>query len=187
MTRNRLEAFSDGVLAIILTIMVLELKVPQETSWQALRALWPVFLSYAISFVYIAIYWVNHHHLLHATQRVNGAVLWANMFLLFWLSLVPFTTGWMGKNALAPLTVSVYGISLLMPGIAYYLLTRTLVHLHGVDSAFARALGSDTKGKLSIAIYGAGAVLAIRLPVPALVLYVLVAVMWFVPDKRFEA
>lgn len=186
MTKNRLEAFSDGVLAIILTIMVLELKVPHETSWQALRALWPVFLSYAISFVYLAIYWVNHHHLLHASDRVNGAVLWANINLLFWLSLVPFTTGWMGENALAPLTVMVYGVSLLLPGVAYFILTRALVRLHGANSAFARALGADFKGIASVVVYAIGAGLASWFPLVSIGLYILVAAAWFIPDRRFE-
>ena len=186
MTRNRLEAFSDGVLAIVITIMVLELKVPHDPSWAALRALWPVFLSYALSFIYIGIYWNNHHHMLHAVQHVNGRVLWANQHLLFWLSLVPFATAWMGENHFAPLPVALYGVSLLMPAIAYTILTRTLVALHGANSTFTRALGSDLKGKLSLALYATGTLLALRVPWVAFTIYALVAVIWFVPDRRFE-
>lgn len=186
MTRNRLEAFSDGVLAIVITIMVLELKVPHDPSWAALRALWPVFLSYALSFIYIGIYWNNHHHMLHAVQHVNGSVLWANQHLLFWLSLVPFATAWMGENHFAPLPVALYGVSLLMPAIAYTILARTLVRLHGANSAFTRALGSDRKGNVSLALYAIGTLLALRLPWVAFAIYALVAVIWFVPDRRFE-
>jgi uncharacterized membrane protein len=186
MTRNRLEAFSDGVLAIVITIMVLELKVPHDPSWAALRALWPVFLSYTLSFIYIGIYWNNHHHMLHAVQHVNGPVLWANQHLLFWLSLVPFATGWMGENHFASLPVAIYGVSLLMPAIAYYILTRVLIRLHGADSHFAKALGSDLKGRVSLALYLVGVVTSLKIPGLAMAIYALVAVLWLVPDRRFE-
>ena len=186
MTKNRMEAFSDGVIAIILTIMVLEMKVPLGGSLSALAPLWPVFLSYLLSFVYIGIYWNNHHHLMHAVQRVDGRVLWANLHLLFWLSLTPFVTGWMGENHFAPLPVALYGAVLFCAACAYYVLAHTLVSAHGRDSLLARALGDDFKGKISIAIYAAAIALSRKLPVLACSLYVAVAVMWLVPDKRIE-
>jgi uncharacterized membrane protein len=186
MGKNRLEAFSDGVLAIIITIMVLEMKVPHGHELSSLRPLLPVFLSYALSFVYLGIYWNNHHHLLHATQRVNGATLWANLHLLFWLSLVPFATGWMGENHFAAVPVALYGFVLLMAAIAYWVLQNIIVCSLGRESALAKALGRDWKGKSSILFYLA-AMFSTRLhPGIAGALYILVALMWLVPDRRIE-
>jgi uncharacterized membrane protein len=186
MTKGRLEAFSDAVIAIVLTIMVLEMKVPHGVALADLLPLAPVFLSYVLSFVYLGIYWNNHHHLLHACQRVDGRVLWANMLLLFWLSLVPFVTGWMGENHFAPAPVAVYGLVLLMAALSYTVLVRTLLARHGSDSVLARAIGSDFKGNVSLAAY----VLAIAVAFPArwlaCALYVAVAVLWLVPDRRIE-
>jgi uncharacterized membrane protein len=186
MTKGRMEAFSDGVLAIIITIMVLEMKVPHGSTLSALKPLLPVFVSYVLSFINIGIYWNNHHHMLHAAHKVNGSVLWANMHLLFWLSLVPFVTGWMGENNFTTITVALYGLVLLMAGVAYYFLAHCLTDLHGKDSAFTKALGSDTKGKLSVGIYAVGIALCFVQPLIGLVLYFFVAFMWFAPDKRFE-
>lgn len=186
MTKSRLEAFSDGVLAIIITIMVLELKVPHEATFQALVKLWPVFLSYVLSFIYIGIYWNNHHHLFQLVRQLDGAVLWANMHLLFWLSLVPFVTGWMGENHFADLPVAVYGVVLFMAATAYYILARALVRVHGKDSEIAKALGRDFKGMLSLAIYGAAIVTAFVFPAAASVLYWIVACIWLIPDRRIE-
>ena len=187
MDTRRLEAFSDGVLAIIITIMVLELKAPHEASPAALWPLWPVFLSYVLSFVYVGIYWNNHHHLLKATHRVDGTIMWANLHLLFWLSQVPFVTGWMGENHFAPLPTAVYGGLLLMAAIAYYLLVRAILAHHGRDSRVAAALGSDFKGKVSVVIYVIAVALALFVNRwLAYALYALVAVMWFVPDRRIE-
>lgn len=186
MNKGRLEAFSDGVLAVIITIMVLELKSPHGPSVDALRPVLPVLLSYLLSFVYIGIYWNNHHHLLHATQHVNGATLWANLHLLFWLSLVPFTTAWMDDNHFAAWPVAVYGIVLLLAGTAYYILTKTLISLHGGDSTLARSIGRDEKGKISILIYAAAIPLAFVRPWIAGAGYILVAIMWLVPDRRIE-
>ena len=186
MGKGRLEAFSDGVIAVIITVMVLEMKSPHGTRLAAMRPLVPVFLSYALSFVYIGIYWNNHHHLLHATQHVNGATLWANLHLLFWLSLVPFTTAWIGENHLTSWPVAVYGIVLLMAGVAYFVLTRTLIALHGRESTLARSIGSDVKGKISIAIYAASIPLAFEQPWIASAGYVIVAIIWLVPDRRIE-
>ncbi|HJW31738.1 MAG TPA: TMEM175 family protein [Holophagaceae bacterium] len=186
MGKGRLEAFSDGVIAILITIMVLELKVPQGAGLAALRPLLPVFLSYLLSFIYLGIYWNNHHHLLHAAKQVSGPILWANLHLLFWLSLVPFATAWMGENHFAPIPVALYGASLLMPAIAYYLLTLALIHRHGPESHLAVALGRDFKGKVSILAYALGIMVACRLPWLAMGLYVLVALMWLVPDRRIE-
>ena len=186
MNKGRLEAFSDGVLAVIITIMVLEMKSPRGTNLAALRPVIPVFLSYVLSFVYIAIYWNNHHHLLHATQRVNGATLWANLHLLFWLSLVPFTTAWMGENDYEPWPVAVYGIVLLMAGVAYFILTRALLRLHGKASALATSIGRDVKGKISIVIYAAAIPLAFVKPWIAGAGYVIVAICWLIPDPRIE-
>lgn len=186
MSKSRLEAFSDGVLAVIITIMVLEMKSPRGTSLAALRPVVPVFLSYVLSFVNIGIYWNNHHHLLHATQRVNGATLWANLHLLFWLSLVPFTTDWMGENHFGAWPVAVYGIVLLMAGIAYFILTRALMSLHGEGSELATSIGRDRKGKLSIAIYAAAIPLALAKPWIAGTFYIIVAILWLVPDPRIE-
>jgi uncharacterized membrane protein len=186
MGKNRLEAFSDGVMAIIITIMVLELKPPHEASFAALAQLAPVFFSYVLSFAYIAIYWNNHHHLLHSAQRVTGGVLWANLHLLFWLSLFPFVTAWMGENHFGTWPVALYGLVALMAGLAYFILARLLARSHGEHSALAIALGKDVKGKVSIVIYAAAIGLAFARPWMALACYVAVAVMWFVPDRRFE-
>jgi len=186
MTKGRLEAFSDGVLAIIITIMVLELKVPHGVTFAALRPLFPVFLSYILSFVYLGIYWNNHHHLLHATHRVNGPILWANLHLLFWLSLIPFTTGWMGENHFAELPTALYGFVLLMAAMAYWLLEHAIIAEQGRDSLLAVALGKDWKAKLSLILYALGIVLAFINQWLADALYVLVAIMWFIPDRRIE-
>jgi uncharacterized membrane protein len=192
MTRTRLEAFSDGVIAIIITIMVLELRPPHGTELRDLAPLAPKVLSYVLSFVYLAIYWNNHHHLMHAVERVGGRVLWANVHLLFWLSLVPFTTAWMGEHEAAPTTVAVYGAILLMAAVAYFLLTRALLALHAPDSRLARALGADRKGKASAVAYAVAIPLAALAPVAewgrwaAIAVYVAVALVWFVPDTRFE-
>ena len=186
MGTGRLEAFSDGVIAIIITIMVLELKVPHGTELDALRPLIPVFLSYVLSFVYIGIYWNNHHHMLHAAGRVNGTILWANLHLLFWLSLVPFVTGWMGENHFAALPVALYGTILLMAGFAYFILARALASHHGKDSRLARAFGKDAKGIASLVVYATAIPLAFVNTWIAFSLYVAVALMWFVPDRRIE-
>jgi uncharacterized membrane protein len=186
MRKGRLEAFSDGVIAIIITIMVLEMKVPQGADLVALRPLIPVFLSYVLSFIYLGIYWNNHHHLLQAIQHVNGRILWANLHLLFWLSLIPFVTGWMGANYLAAWPVVLYGTVLLLAGLAYFILTRTLIAHHGRDSALATALGRDFKGKASLVCYAVAMPLAFVNSWVAGVLYVLVAVMWLIPDRRLE-
>src|SRR5205814_7440133 len=186
MNKGRLEAFSDGVIAIIITIMVLELKAPHGADVATLGPLIPVFLSYVLSFVLIAIYWNNHHHLFQAARRVNGAILWANSHLLFWLSLVPFVTAWMGDNHFASLPVALYGFVLLCAGCAYFILTRALLAHHGVDSTLAKALGSDFKGKLSVVFYAAAIPLAFVHPGISCSLYVLVALIWLVPDRRIE-
>ncbi len=186
MGKGRLEAFSDGVIAIIITIMVLELKVPHEDNLAALRPLIPVFLSYMLSFIYLGIYWNNHHHLLQAVRHVNGSVLWANLNLLFCLSLIPFVTGWMGENHFATLPVALYGIVLLCSAIAYYILARVLVASHGKDSALATALGEDFKGKVSVLIYAVAIPLSFVNSWFACILYILVAVMWLIPDRRIE-
>jgi uncharacterized membrane protein len=186
LSKGRLEAFSDGVIAIIITIMVLELKVPHGADWPSLRPLLPSFLSYVLSFIYIGIYWTNHHHLLQAIRHVNGAILWANLHLLFWLSLVPFVTAWMGDNAFAARPVALYGVVMFCAACAYYVLTRALIAHHGSDSALAVALGSDFKGKVSVVIYVVAILLALRAPAVAGALYVLVALMWLVPDLRIE-
>ena len=186
MTKTRLETFSDGVIAIIITIMVLELKVPHDSSPSGLLPLVPVFLSYVLSFIFLGIYWSNHHHLLHAVQHVGGGVLWANLHLLFWLSLIPFATAWMGENHFAPWTLVLYGAVLLFAAIAYTILTLTLVSLHGKDSALATAMGRDFKGKISIVIYLVAIPLALVKWWFACALYVLVATMWLIPDRRIE-
>jgi uncharacterized membrane protein len=183
---NRLEAFSDGVLAIIITIMVLELRIPHRAEAAALRPLVPVFLSYALSFVTLGIYWNNHHHMLHATDRVTGGVLWANLHLLFWLSLFPFFTGWMGENHFATLPTAAYGVVLLLAALAYYALKTAIVAAHGRDSTIARAFGRDTKGKISPLLYALGIPSAFVSRWVAVTLYVVVALIWFVPDRRFE-
>ena len=186
MGRGRLEAFSDGVLAIIITIMVLELKVPHGADLGALGPLLPVFLSYVLSFIFIGIYWSNHHHLLHAVQHVDGRILWANLHLLFWLSLIPFVTGWMGENHFAAWPVALYGTVLLSAAIAYVILTRVLVSYHGRDSALAQAVGKDFKGKVSMVCYAVAIPLAFVNAWLACGLYVLVVVMWLIPDRRIE-
>lgn len=186
MNKGRLEAFSDGVIAIIITIMVLELKIPHEANWAALRPLFPVFLSYVLSFIYLGIYWNNHHHLLQAAQQINGRVLWANLHLLFWLSLVPFVTGWTGENHFAALPVAFYGLVLLLAAIAYFILSRILISHHGKDSTLAIALGRDFKGKISPAIYAIAILLAFVNSWLAFLLYVLVAAIWLIPDRRLE-
>ncbi len=186
MHKGRLEAFSDGVLAIVITIMVLELKVPHAATLAALCEVWPVFLSYALSFVYVGIYWNNHHHLFQAVKHVNGAVLWANLHLLFWLSLFPFVTGWMGENHFARVTVAVYGGVLILAACAYSVLVRVLLACEGEGSTLARAIGSDFKGKVSVVLYAAaiaGAALSVWL---SLALYACVALIWLVPDRRIE-
>lgn len=186
MSKSRMEAFSDGVIAIIITIMVLELRAPAGSDPSALLPLIPVLLSYTLSFVFLGIYWSNHHHLLQAIKHVDGRVLWANLHLLFWLSLVPFATGWMGAQHFAPWPVALYGVVLVFAAIAYFLLTRALIALHGSDSALATALGDDFKGKISIVIYVAAIPLAFVRPEISCALYVLVAILWLVPDSRIE-
>ncbi|MBW4469656.1 MAG: DUF1211 domain-containing protein [Stenomitos rutilans HA7619-LM2] len=186
MDKGRLEAFSDGVIAILITIMVLELKVPHETNLAALKPLVPIFLSYVLSFIYLGIYWNNHHHLFQAVQQVKGKVLWANLHLLFWLSLIPFVTGWTGENHFAALPVALYGIVLLFSAIAYFILSRMLIATHGKDSTLATAIGQDFKGKVSVVIYALAILLSFLNPWAACLLYVLVAVMWLIPDRRLE-
>jgi uncharacterized membrane protein len=186
MGKGRLEAFSDGVIAILITIMVLELRVPQGADLAALLPLVPIFLSYVLSFVYLAIYWNNHHHLFQVVMQVKGRVLWANLHLLFWLSLIPFVTAWMGENNFAAWPVALYGVVLLLAACAYFLLVRSLLALHGKDSTLAVAVGNDFKGKISIVIYAAAIPLAFIVPLVACVSYVLVAVIWFIPDRRIE-
>ncbi len=185
MGKNRLEAFSDGVLAIIITIMVLELKVPHGADWAVLQQLWPVFVSYILSFVYVGIYWNNHHHMLHATRHVSSLVLWANLHLLFWLSLVPFASGWMGENHFAPLPTALYGVVLLMSALAYWLLQAALKR-SPENALLSQAVGRDVKGKLSLVMYLLGIVVATQLPSLAWGMYAAVALMWLVPDRRIE-
>jgi uncharacterized membrane protein len=186
MGKGRLEAFSDGVLAIIITIMVLELKVPHGADFSALRPLVPVFLSYVLSFIYIGIYWNNHHHTLHVTQRVSGPILWANLHLLFWLSLVPFATGWMGENNFAPAPTAFYGVPLLMAAIAYWILQRTIMAAQGRESLLAVAVGRDLKGKLSPILYVVAIASAFLHQWIAGGIYAFVALMWLIPDRRIE-
>jgi uncharacterized membrane protein len=186
MNKGRLEAFSDGVIAIIITIMVLELKVPHGDSLDALLPLWPVFLSYTLSFVNLGIYWNNHHHMLHATRQISGNVLWANLHLLFWLSLVPFVTGWMGENEFAPVPTAIYGVVLLMAAVAYWILLQTILQAEGPDSLLRTAVGSDWKGKLSPILYVVAIPLAFVHEAIAGALYVAVALIWLIPDRRIE-
>src|SRR5262245_41542756 len=186
MGKDRLAAFSDGVLAIIITIMVLELRLPHGADWATLRGVAPHFLSYVLSFIYIGIYWNNHHHMLHTVTRVDGLILWANSHLLFWLSLIPATTAWLGDNFPAPLPTAIYGVALLMPAIAYVLLQLAIIHRQGKRSVLARAIGNDLKGKISPLLYLAGIGLAFVCPLASVALYVLVAVIWLVPDRRIE-
>lgn len=187
MSKNRLEAFSDGVIAIIITIMVLELKVPHSAEMSVLVAMGPHFASYVLSFVFIGIYWNNHHHLLQAAECVSGPILWANLHLLFWLSLIPVTTGWMGENGFAALPVAFYGIILLCSGIAYYILSKSLIKQHGKNSALAKAIGADKKGLISVVLYAIGIPVAFYVPLLANLIYISVALMWLKPDKRIEA
>ncbi len=186
MQKNRLEAFSDGVFAIIITIMVLELKAPHGVQLAALKPLLPIFLSYLLSFLYLAIYWNNHHHLLHTVRHVSGAILWANLHLLFWLSLFPFATAWIGENYVAPTPTAVYGVILMMAAIAYYILQCAIIAKQGRDSLLAAAIGADWKGKLSIVLYLAAILLSFLHPWIGNVVYVLVALIWLVPDRRIE-
>lgn len=186
MTKGRLEAFSDGVIAIIITIMVLELKVPHGTDPASLLPLLPVFFSYVLSFVFLGIYWNNHHHLLQAIKHVDGRVLWANMHLLFWLSLTPFVTAWMGENQFASWPVAIYGVVLLCAAIAFTILVRVLISVHGPDSFLATAIGGDFKGKISLMVYAVAIPLSFVNSWVACTLYVVVAVMWLVPDRRIE-
>ena len=186
MGTGRLEAFSDGVLAIIITIMVLELRVPHDSDLAALRPLLPVLLSYVLSFVYLGIYWNNHHHMLHVTRRVTGAILWANLHLLFWLSLVPFVTAWMGENHFASMPTALYGVVLLMAAVAYLILQRLILHAEGPNAVLAVALGRDIKGKLSPLLYALAIGAAFVRPGIAEALYVLVALLWLIPDRRIE-
>jgi uncharacterized membrane protein len=187
MSKNRMEAFSDGVLAIIITIMILNFSVPHDADFESLRRLLPTFLSYLLSFVFLGIYWSNHHHLLQAVKHVDGRVLWANLHLLFWLSLTPFVTGWVGASGFAALPVALYGCVLLLAAIAYFILAHALISLHGRESVLASALGRDFKGKISIVIYAVAIPLAFFGPLYACGLYALVAIMWLVPDRRLES
>lgn len=186
MEKNRLEAFSDGVIAIIITIMVLEMKVPQGTDFRDLLPLAPIFFSYVLSFVFVGIYWNNHHHMLSTISKVNGRILWANIHLLFWLSLIPFVTGWMGEHSFATLPVALYGVVLFMAALAYSILSHCLIAFHGKNSTLAKATGSDIKGKSSLVIYAAAIPLAFMNQWLSVTLYVIVAIMWFAPDKRIE-
>ena len=186
MGKNRLEAFSDGVIAVIITIMVLEMKVPHGESVEALTPVIPVFLSYVLSFAYIGIYWNNHHHMLHTVDKVSGPILWANLHLLFWLSLIPFATGWMGENHFAALPTALYGVALLMPAIAYFLLQQLIIASQGPSSVLKRAIGGDWKGKASPILYAIAIPTAFWSRWISLSVYVLVALIWFVPDRRIE-
>ena len=186
MRTERLQAFSDGVLAIIITVMLLEMKIPHGDELDSLRPILPVFLSYILSFIYIGIYWSNHHHMMYSVKHVNGAVLWANTHLLFWLSLVPFASGWMGENNFTKWPVVMYGIILFMAGSAYYILAQALIKLHGKDSTLARAIGKDKKGIISVVIYLISIAVAFFNPSISLILYAFVAAMWLIPDRRIE-
>lgn len=186
MTKGRLEAFTDGVLAIIITIMVLEMKVPHGGDFESLKPLIPVFGSYILSFIYLAIYWNNHHHMLHTVKHVNGGILWANLHMLFWLSLIPFVTGWMGENEFTTATVFLYGMVLLMAAIAYWILQRLIIKSHGKDSVLARALGKNTKGNISPILYIIGIACSFYSVWISGAIYILVAIMWLVPDRRIE-
>jgi uncharacterized membrane protein len=185
--KERLTAFSDGVLAIIITIMVLELKAPHSPEWSALIPLAPTFTAYALSFAYIAIYWNNHHHLLQATRRVNGVILWANTHLLFWLSLLPFSTAWLSETGFAKAPAALYGVTLLLPGLAYFLLSRALIGAGALDLRIATAIGHDLKGKISMGLYVCGIAASFVEPYAAMALYAFVALMWLIPDRRIES
>jgi uncharacterized membrane protein len=186
MNKNRLEAFSDGVLAIVLTIMVLEFKTPEGSSWEDLKPLLPKFLSYVLSFIYVGIYWNNHHHMLHTVKKVNGEILWANLHLLFWLSLIPFITGWIGANHLAEFPMMLYGVVLFMSGFAYSILQKLIIKFEGKDSVLSKAIGNGHKEKVSIICYLIAIGFAYFYPIVSIVIYILVAFMWFLPDKRIE-
>lgn len=186
MGRNRMETFFDGVVAIIITIMVLELKVPHGDTIETLSPLIPVLSSYVLSFVYLGIYWNNHHHMMHTSESVTGSMLWANLHLLFWLSLIPFTTGWMGENHFASLPAAAYGVVLLMAGIAYWILQQRIIASQGEDSVLKKAIGNDWKGRLSPALYATAVVLAFPAPRVSIAIYISVALMWVVPDRRIE-
>ena len=186
MNKTRLEAFSDGVIAIVITIMVLELRIPEGADWTALRPIAPVFVTYVLSFVFLGIYWNNHHHLLHTVDRITGGILWANLHLLFWLSLTPFATGWMGRNNFAPLPTAIYGVDLLLSALAYTILVRTIIAAQGPSSRLKAAVGSDAKATLSLVIYVAAIPLSFVNRWVAYALYVIVALMWLVPDRRIE-
>jgi uncharacterized membrane protein len=187
MSKSRLEAFSDGVIAILITIMVLELKVPHGTDWAALEETIPVFLTYVLSFVMLGIYWNNHHHLLHTTDRVTGGILWANLHLLFWLSLIPYVTGWMGENHYAPLPTAMYGVVLLLAGAAYFVLEKAIIAAQGPGSRLAAAVGAETRARLSVLLYALAVPLAFVHQAISDLLYVSVALMWLVPDRRIES
>jgi uncharacterized membrane protein len=186
LNKTRLEAFSDGVIAILITIMVLELRIPEGADWHALQPIVPVFITYVLSFVFLGIYWTNHHHLIHMADRITGGILWANLHLLFWLSLTPFATGWMGRNNFAPLPTAVYGVVLLLAAAAYTILARMIIAAQGPHSRLKEALGSDAKGYASLAMYAAAIPLAFVNRWIAYALYVAVALMWLVPDRRIE-
>jgi uncharacterized membrane protein len=186
MGKGRVEAFSDGVIAVIITIMVLEMKPPHGTELSALVPIWPVFVSYVLSFIYVGIYWVNHHHLLHAAHKINGWVILANLHLLFWLSLFPFMTGWVGENHFATVPVALYGVVLFMAAVSYTILVRTLIALHGNESLLATAIGRDIKGNLSLALYLAGIGMSFVNNYAGFAIYCIVAVIWFIPDWRIE-
>lgn len=186
MNKNRLEAFSDGVLAIIITIMVLEFKVPNSVSYEAILPLLHKFLSYILSFIYVGIYWNNHHHMMHTVKRVNGKILWANLHLLFWLSLIPFATAWIGEHHFAPFPMMFYGFILLMNGLAYFILQNLILSHHGKDSLLSKALGKDYKGKSSPILYLIAILFAYKFPAIAGAIYIFVALMWLIPDKRIE-
>jgi TMEM175 potassium channel family protein len=186
MGKTRLEAFSDGVIAIIITIMVLELRAPHGGEFAALGALLPIFLSYVLSFVHVGIYWNNHHHLLHTARHVSGAILWSNLHLLFWLSLIPFVTAWMGENHFDPHPVTLYGVIMMMSGVAYYILSNSIIRHHGADSALRAAVGRDAKGVMSVAMYAAAIAVSFVNHWIALAIYVAVALMWLIPDPRIE-
>jgi uncharacterized membrane protein len=187
MTKGRLEAFSDGMIAVFITIMVLELKIPHGSDFSALRHAAPTFCTYVLSYIFLGIYWNNHHHLLHAAEHVDGKILWANLHLLFWLSLVPFTTGWMGENHLAPLPTAVYGVDLLLAALAWVILQRSIIAHHGPESRLARAVGKDGKAKVTLALYCAAIPLSFVRTWIAAGLYVTVALIWLIPDRRIES
>ncbi len=186
MGKGRLEAFSDGVLAIVITIMVLEMKVPHGDDWASAKSLLPVFLNYLLSYIYIGIYWNNHHHLMHIIHKVNGKVMWANNHLLFWLSLMPFTSRWMGEYHFSPLPTAFFGVVLFMAGFAYYILEQSLIRLHGKEGTLAKAVGNDFKGKISVFMYALAIALAFVQSWISIALYALVAVIWLIPDRRIE-